>query len=212
MNQDWIAKAALYELLSLALRYPERGLAEALSSGEYGEALSEACEGLGLPSAGRGCVEALSAYVGADAEEVFRVLRREHTRLFIGVDGALVSPYAGIHYAQMVGVQPALFVNREAMGVERFARACGLARPEGTNEPLDHIATELEFLEYLCLDRAGVVNLGGGVVPEGAYERFWEERFAPYAKRIAAQIAEHSIEPLFRVVSATILAFPEACL
>ena len=212
MSQDWIAKAALYELLSLALRYPERNLAQALSSGEYGEALVEACGGLGLASAGEECAKALSAYVGAEAEGLFRALRREHTRLFIGVDGALVSPYTGVHYAQMVGVQPALFVNREAMGVERFARACGLGRPEGTNEPLDHIATELELLEYLCLDRAGLVNPGGGVVPDGAYEKFWEERFSPYAKRIASQIAEHTDEPLFRVASTLILALPEAAL
>ena len=30
-------------------------------------------------------------------------------------------------------------------------KSCGLGRPEGTNEPLDHVATECEFLQHLAL-------------------------------------------------------------
>ena len=52
-------------------------------------------------------------------------------------------------------MQPLLFVNPRSMEVERFMRSCGLGRPEGTNEPLDHVATECELLEHLALRAAG---------------------------------------------------------
>lgn len=56
--------------------------------------------------------------------------------------------------AKAEGVQPLLFVNPHSMAVERFCKACGLGRPEGTNEPLDAVWTELELLEYLALRAA----------------------------------------------------------
>ena len=54
------------------------------------------------------------------------------------------------------GVQALLFVNPHSMEVERFMRGCGLGRPEGANEPLDHVATECELLEHLALRAVGV--------------------------------------------------------
>lgn len=213
MGRDWIAKAELFELLSMALRFTDWELTEVLVTGEYADALAEACGGVGLLNdVTSEAIEQLAAYKGRNNEEVFRDIRCEYTRLFVGVDGPVVSPYAGVHYAEGIGVTPALFVNREAMAVERLARDCGLARPEGTNEPLDHIATELEFLEYLCLDRAGVVNSEGGVVPADAYENFYEERFAPYARHIAGLVTESTGEPLFLAASAIIAALPDKSL
>lgn len=64
------------------------------------------------------------------------------------------------------GVQPILFVNPHSMDVERFCRSCGLGRPEGTNEPLDHAATELELLCHLASRAAGAVDPAACAAPE----------------------------------------------
>ncbi|MFR3091202.1 MAG: molecular chaperone TorD family protein [Eggerthella lenta] len=83
----------------------------------------------------------------ADAEaaagrRALRALRPEATRLPSGRP----SPPAPLRGRVAGGrrVQPLLFVNPRSMEVERFMRSCGLGRPEGTNEPLDHVATECE--------------------------------------------------------------------
>ena len=150
----WQARAAMCELLALSFRYPEdKVLAEAIASGEWGEAADE-------------------------------------------IAGALAcSPYEGVWRAKAEGVQPLLFVNPHSMAVERFCKACGLGRPEGTNEPLDAVWTELELLEYLALRAAADamdaaaeadVEAGGDGAPT-------EEQAAQY-KEVGDEIDEFDAE------------------
>ncbi len=93
----------------------------------------------------------------SSSDALLGALRPEATRLFVGAPAPAVSPYEGVWRAADDGVQALLFVNPHSMEVERFMRACGLGRPEGTNEPLDHVATECELLEHLALRAAGAV-------------------------------------------------------
>ena len=213
MQTDWINKAELFELLSLAYRYYEKETVQAVVSGAYAEAL---CDTVGKAGIGDDLAPELrallSAYDGADVEEAFHALRVENTRMFVGAPHAVVSPYAGVWYAQDVDVEPLLFVNKESMAVERFMESCGAGRPENTNEPLDHIGTELEFMEYLSLDRAGAINKEADVVPEDSYEEFYEKRFIGFAKRFAEAVAQKSDEPLLLAASAVIRALPDEAL
>jgi len=207
MHDNWVDKAMLFELLQMALGYPERAAAEALASGEYAEALAEAVVACGMGEELAGAVKAdLAAYAGRDAEGLWHELRVEYTRMFVGTPEMLVAPFAGIWYAQEVGVDPLLFVNKESMAVERTMKACGLVRPEGTNEPLDHIATECEFLNYLCLARAGAVE--GAAVPEGAYEDFYGERFAWWKDRFATAVLAEAHGGLLLAGARVLAALP----
>lgn len=210
MKENWIDKAVLFELLSLGLSYYDRSMGELLVSGEYAAACADAIDACDLGEDLRDEVRGLLApYEGLDAEEAWHEVRLEHTKLFIGSPTALVSPYAGIYYAESKKVTPVLYVNTESMTVERFMKRCGIDRQEGTNEPMDHIGAECEFLNYLCLDRAGCVNAGGGVVPEGAYEEFYSERFVRFAKQVAELMPAHTEDTLLLAMSAILLALPE---
>ena len=153
VDELWQTRAAAWELAALSLRYPGAELAGAAAGGEWNEAAGEILAALGLSAevpaaAGEGGCEAAA---GADA--LLHALRPEATRLFVGAPGPACSPYEGVWAAEADGVQPLLFVNPRSMEVERFMRSCGLGRPEGTNEPLDHVATECELLEHLALRR-----------------------------------------------------------
>lgn len=211
MNEKWLEKAALYEILALAFLFTKQELADALVSGEYVEALVEIIEANGLDDAvDIATTEALSSYKGIDQKEVFHELRREYTRLFVGSPKTLVSPYAGVWYAEEIGVEPLLFVNKESMAIERFMRSCGVGQPEGTNEPLDHIGTELEFLQYLCLLRAESVQVPENrEVPEDAYEKFYTAHFSSFSKKFAVKIIAESRIPFFRAMAQVLLALPE---
>ena len=151
----WQARAALCELLALSFRYPDdRTLADAIASGEWGEAADEIADALDVAWDAGTAPGAAEAEAFPDPAELQKALRAEATRLFVGAPNPAVSPYEGVWRAGDDGVQALLFVNPHSMAVERFCKACGLGRPEGTNEPLDAVGTELELLEYLALRAA----------------------------------------------------------
>ncbi|MBX9034554.1 molecular chaperone TorD family protein [Gordonibacter massiliensis] len=136
-------------------------------------------------------------------------LRAEATRLFVGAPDAACSPYEGVHRAAEDGVQALLFVNPHSMEVERFMRACGLGQPEGTNEPLDHAATECELLQYLAMLEAGIAGppegtgpaaLPGGS-PAAAYASFLEDHARAWMPRFAERLATESRESFYRAAA-----------
>ena len=165
----WQARAAMCELLALSFRYPEdKVLAEAIASGEWGEAADEIAAALGLAWSSAAAPGAAEAAALADPADIQQELRPEATRLFVGAPQAACSPYEGVWRATAEGVQPLLFVNPHSMAVERFCKACGLGRPEGTNEPLDAVWTELELLEYLALRAAADAAEAEGIAGDAA--------------------------------------------
>lgn len=192
--EGWMLRAAACELLALGLRYPGVELAQAVASGEWAEATGEiaAALGLALPegfadgaagavdgaggAADAGCRggaaaggPATGAAEGdADAAALLHALRAEATRLFVGAPEPACSPYEGVWRAADDGVEALLFVNPHSMAVERFCRSCGLGRPEGTNEPLDHAATELELLQHLASLAAARAAGGASAADEAA--------------------------------------------
>ncbi len=212
----WQARAAAWELLALSFRYPDHALAEAVSTGEWLEAARELADALeldlpegfgeGLPA----CAQEPGMPDAAAAETLLHVLRTEATRLFVGAPEPACSPYEGVHRAEADGVQALLFVNPHSMDVERFMRSCGLGRPEGTNEPLDHIATECELKQYLASLAAGIVkpdadsvaaeDLPGGSA-EAAYDRFRAEHLLAWAPSFAVRLESETREPFYRAAA-----------
>jgi TorA maturation chaperone TorD len=211
MQETWIDRAALFEALSLGFLITTKELAEVLTSGEYAEALTEIVEanGLGNTSLLKE-IEELSTYIGRPADDVFHELRIEYTRLFVGAPKPVVSPFAGTWYAEEIGVVPLMFVNKESMAVERFMHTCGVGQPEGTNEPLDHIGTELEFLQYLCLLSAEAEAPSEDVdIPQDDYEEFYTTHFSSFSKKLADKTIEETRAPFFRVAAKVLLTLPE---
>lgn len=210
-TEVWAARAAACELLALSLRYPDEALHGIVASGEWAEAAEEIWAALGivLPE---GWAE------GAQATD-FHDLRADATTLFVGAPKAACSPFEGYWRAQDDGVQPLMFVNPHSVAVERFCRACGLGQPEGVNEPLDHVATELELLEYLASLAAGI----GEPVPEGpapealpgggpgaAWEEFVRDHLATFAPRFAARLAADASTAYYRAAGRLLGSFVAA--
>ncbi|MEF9841792.1 MAG: molecular chaperone TorD family protein [Raoultibacter sp.] len=206
---QWHYRAALCEILALGLRYPGDDLVGALISGEYAQALDEITAASGLDES---VAALLARYAGSEDQATLHALRVEHTRLFIGSPQPLISPYEGVWWALDDGVQPLLFVNPHTMDVERIYRSFGIGSPENTNEPLDHVATELEFLEYLASVEAGLFAPNPGVeVPEKgygeAYESFMANHVSVWMPRFADAVVEQSEESFFVALASVLKAF-----
>jgi TorA maturation chaperone TorD len=208
-NQMWITKAAFFEALALGFLYPKPMLADAIITGEYAEAMDETTEILNL--SGEETLSAiinLAVYKSQDPRQLLHQLRREYTRLFIGSPTPMVSPYAGIWFAKQQNTEPLLFVNPESMAVERFYRSCGMGQPQGTNEPLDHIGTELEFLQYLALVKAGALApLEGITISSNAFEQFYNRHLLTWAPAFAEKTIKTTTSPFFSAVAKLLLAY-----
>ena len=222
-NEMWATRAVACELLALSLRYPDETLAGAAASGEWLGAAREVAGALelGLPEGfGVGLPREEDAAAGSVSDEqvaaMLHELRPEATRLFVGAPDPACSPYEGVWRAQADGVQPLLFVNPHSMEVERFCRSCGLGRPEGTNEPLDHAATELELLCHLASRAAGTVDPSACIVSEAdlpggsaaaAYDQFVTEHLNAWAPQFAEKLAAEARHPFYCAVAALLAAF-----
>lgn len=223
----WTARAAMCELLALSLRYPDEMLSDVISSGEWVSAARELASALDLAlpgsfgeslldadKVGEGGVGGVSCEAGWDnPASVLRKLRPEATRLFVGAPNPVCSPYEGVWRAEDDGVQPLMFVNPHSMDVERFCRACGLGRPEGTNEPLDHAATEFELT---CLLASVVAGIAEPVVPEvdlpggsarAACEEFFDEHQSAWMRGFSQRLESEARLPFYRSVAQLISAY-----
>lgn len=214
--QDWALRATTCELLAFSLRYPNSDVMDVLLSGDWAGAVVEVGEALGLSADDLACPDFADEAGAAGEDVVLRGLRVEATRLFVGERMPVVSPYEGVWRAKQDGVQPLLFVNPHSMAVERFCKACGLGQPEGTNEPLDHVATEFELLQYLASLEAGlIVPFENGVavdaLPEGsagaAYERFWADHVQKWMPEFAAALEADTTQAYYRSVAKLLAAF-----
>lgn len=206
--EEWAARAAACELLALSLRYPDEALHDIVASGEWACAADEigAALGVALPE----------GWAEGAASTDFHDLRADATMLFVGAPKAACSPFEGYWRAEDAGVQPLMFVNPHSVAVERFCRACGLGQPEGVNEPLDHVATELELLEYLASIEAGIAApLAEGPAPEelpggsagAAWEEFARDHLLAFTPRFAARLAADARTAYYRATGRLLGAF-----
>jgi TorA maturation chaperone TorD len=88
------------------------------------------------------------------------------------------------------------------MEIERFMRTCGVGQAEGKNEPLDHIATEFEFLQYLALVNAGVAQAPEGVeIPASAFDTFLSQYVANWLGDFACSVTASTELAFYRAVA-----------
>ncbi|RDB70101.1 molecular chaperone TorD [Eggerthella sinensis] len=148
---------------------------------------------------------------------LLRSLRVEATRLFVGAPEPAVSPYEGVARALAEGARPLLFVNPRSMDVERFVRSCGLGRPEGANEPLDHVAAECELLSYLASLAAGAPAPAGapcgaalpGGSPQAAYAAFLDAHARRWMPAFAAAVRAEARAPFYAAAARLLAAVVE---
>lgn len=204
-EKDWSVQAAVYEIIALTFTYPGDVLAEAVSSGEWAEAVREIAETLGL-DVSPAELETLELYEEDGKEKTLEALRIEATRLFVGTPKPLVSPFEGIWRATDDRLQPLLFVNPHSMAVERFVKSCGFGQVEGKNEPFDHVAIEFEFLQHLSMLEALMMQVEPRIDPPedgwaGAHDRFLSEHVCAWIPRFAEKTTQESREPFFIVAA-----------
>lgn len=191
--ENWMALSTAYELLSLGFLLPTKETAQALTSGEFSAACSEVCSSLQIdPSQKELMIDNLAEFLDADCDQVLHEIRREYTRLFVGEKRPLITPYIGVWEAEQQGSDGLLFVSQGSVEVEHFMRHRGVAKnldAGQTNDPLDHVGTVCEFMQYLCLVNAQAIKVADGFeVKPDDYKEFLSKHFVAYASWFTDQV------------------------
>lgn len=218
--KDWGLIATTCEFLAFSFRHPDRESVLPVASGEWSEALGELRHAWGFSvDAESDALMRLGDGEGASPDAVLHALRQEATRLFVGPPTPAASPYESVWAASRTHAAPLLFVSPSAIAVERFCAACGLGRPEGTNESLDHVSSELELLQFLASVESGTVDVAAcGVVASGfpggspiaAFELFFDEHLAKWACDFAREVENVSSHVFYRAAARLLRDFVSA--
>ena len=209
IETTWADRAAICELLALSFAQPTSVLGQAVSSGEWLAAVEDACQLLGAPLPEGPAIEM------PGAETARHALNVEWSRLFIGTPDIMVYAYEGPFLARQRGEKALMFVSKEARGMDGLVRQVGLGRPDGTNEPLDFVAAELELMEYLAGVEAGVIAPAEGVDPAtfpggsagAAYDGFLEHHARIWMPAFAQEVAGKTRLPFFQAAAHLLQAF-----
>ncbi len=130
---------------------------------------------------------------GRDPAAVLQDLKVEYARLFIGAPGPMEAPpYESLYRDRDPG--GALLVNGPStLAVERAYAAHGLRRASGHRDLLDHVATELEFMHFLCTKEQEAWEHGeteAAKTLRNAQRQFFDEHLSQWLPEFCDRLGE----------------------
>lgn len=155
-----VAASDMYQLLCMSVHLPTEELAAGLCDGSYAEDVATILEELLFPAEEVKKIKSLLAALhagGHGKDDLLTSMRREYTRLFTHPQNPGIAIYETTFLydpEDELQSQPTLFISPAALDAERCYKKAGLQMSEKIKEPADHMATEMEFMMYLYLQKA----------------------------------------------------------
>lgn len=153
----------MYQLLSILLHAPTKELVRGLLDASLVEDILSIFKELNFPQS---IADNISTKINAikninqDEDKLLSSLRQEYTRLFLHPKRAEIAIYETmfLHEPENSDQEPMLYISSAAMDAERCYKKAGLVLSTDFNEPSDHMATEMEFMMYLYLEKAKAIK------------------------------------------------------
>lgn len=148
-------RATGWRALALILHAPEPDLIDALRSGHLAEQVEQAT---GWLDRDRERFTALvhelrvltRGYAEIDPDVLLHELKVEHARLFVGPGRVPVPPYESVYRDVDPSSGKPIIMGPTTIAVDTLYQSYGLRHPDGHHDLPDHVATELEFVYFLC--------------------------------------------------------------
>ncbi|AFM00389.1 MULTISPECIES: molecular chaperone [Desulfitobacterium] len=206
--QTAIAASDLYQLLAMWLQLPTREIAAGLLNGSLAEDVLAIFDELGFPAHLQKGLKSVFSQIQEESksqEELFSDLRKEYTRLFTHPKQPQIHIYESLFLFNPEGdeARPSLFISPAALDAERCYKKAGVARAKEVNEPGDHMATEMEFMMFLYLQKAKALQEGDRTEVERRgkeIQEFYEIHLQKWAKEFFARCSTLSEHPFFKTV------------
>lgn len=158
--QYTLAVSDMYQLLSMFSRLPTLELSAGILDGSISEDICDIMKELDFPQNKIDLVNDKFECIKGDLrhnEKFLSDMRREYTRLFAHPNKSEIDIYETLFVCEIKSedaVKPALFISPAAIDAERCYRRAGLTLSKEVREPSDHIATEMEFMMFLYIQKA----------------------------------------------------------
>ncbi len=181
---DTLARGVLYRALKVGFQPPEESSLDSIFSADGKEALKQAAALLDADRGGalRDVVERLCVLPEPWAEE----LRQTYERLFGHTLRGRVCPYECEY-----GRNPLLQQAHQLADLAGFYAAFGLRAASDHGERVDHVACEIEFLEFLSIKEVVALQLeerDGWQVTREAARQFLREHLARFGRAFARNL------------------------
>ena len=208
-------RAAGWQVLALAFYEPTARWVEALRSGQVYRELAGATDWLDtdgerfLPHMAALDAAARRA-AAAEPADTLEEVRAEHTRLFLGPRKALVSPYESVWCDRDPDSGAPIVRGPSTVEVERMYAEHGLGRADAHHDLPDHVATEMEFLHFLCREEAAAWSQGDGERAKElrqAESAFLERHLARFAPALCERVAAETTLDLYRALAGILTVF-----
>ncbi|MGS0765385.1 TorD/DmsD family molecular chaperone [Syntrophomonas curvata] len=218
--QTAIAASDLYQLLAISLQLPTREITAGLLDGSLAEDVLAIFDELGFPAHLQEDLKTEFSQIQQESknqEELLSDLRKEYTRLFTHPQKSQIDIYESLFLfnPQELGEKPLLFISPAAMDAERCYKKAGVIRSKEVNEPGDHMATEMEFMMFLYLQKAKALQEGnqtGAERREEEIREFYDVHLQKWAIDFFGRCTILSKHPFFRAVGKTGSIFMEEML
>jgi DMSO reductase family type II enzyme chaperone len=198
-----LARAALYEVLSLGFGTPTAETIERLSQADTARALIEAA---GVVDSAPEACGALRPHVVALVQQRVQgdALAAEHRRLFGHTARGAVPPYETEYGDDDLFQQP-----QELADLAGFVRAFGLTLHADAHERIDHVSCQCEFMFFLACKEAYALTRGDAetaAVTRDTARAFLRDHLARFAPAFARRLREADPAGFFGSLAGLLLA------
>lgn len=156
--QRALSASDMYQILALSLRLPTEQLASGLLDGTLAEDVCAIMNELDFSEQDIEKTKSNFLIIQksmSDIEVLLTEIRREYTRLFTHPKEPVVQIYETLflYNSEEDDARPSLFISPSALDAERCYKKAGLTMSSEVGEPADHMATEMEFMMYLYMQK-----------------------------------------------------------
>jgi len=197
-------RSDVYRLLALGFSNPTSDFVTDLQNGALVDNLRRCLDAVGLSqthygSALVGLTGIAAEYRTYDPRTLLTQLRVEYMRLFVGPKNPVTPIYETLHREQSGNGQAMLIVSQTALAVEKAYHEAGVHLT--SHDSPDHLATELEFLVYLCEKEAIAWETANNTMAKKwrRIERdFLDDHLGTWSLVLCRQAREATNEPFYR--------------
>jgi len=141
-----------------------------------------------------------------EPDDVLADLMIEYTRLFVGPRRAVASPYESVWCDVDPDSGAALVNGPSTRQVEAVYGAHGVHLAESRHDLADHVATEMEFVHFLCRQEeqawlAGPDDLDRAKALRASQQQFLQDHLGRFLPDLCEAVAQSTTEDVYRALA-----------
>jgi len=149
----------------------------------------------------------------ASKDQSLPALAKEHLRLFVGPGHMPCPPYEAVYRKDRPDFEKGLVMGPSTADVRRAYFAAGLDISKTFTDLPDHIAAEMEFMQFLCVEEARLAQQGNNEDAgkmKSMQREFHKNHIEPWVGDFADCILRSTTSPFYKATASVLKEFAES--